>query len=285
MPRILVTTLKDGTTVTAKQSGQDLRPITYSSAKQASQAVLKLTGKGVTCHVERRGAWRSTFYVAPTAGYEAAEKRPPAVLQTGAGGVHVQVWTGTNTARVTDMSFADKAGKRCAVLTFRGWWENGPTDDPVRLDALQTTLDILRWLEEAGRETPFNLVRDRLSEIVEAAAGRGLRVRLAGDESVPTHYHLALYDEEIKAIDAPKPLLTAGVEGQWSASADETGIHVRDLMSVNEWTEITHGQTNARAYAIAKAVWPQVQTAKTRHEASAILRAAGAKLHGYCAMD
>jgi hypothetical protein len=277
MQRILVTTLKDGTAVTAKQSGQDVYPICYSSAKQASQAVLKLIGKGVTCHVERRGNWRSTFYVAPTAGYEAAAKKPPAMLETGAGGVHVRTWSGQDSARVTDMTHAGKAGKRCAVLRLSGapWHEWAVKDNPVMLDAVQTSREMCRWLEEAEKGgIPFAMIRDRLMEMLDAAR----------DRRVPESY-LALHDEEIRAIDAPKPLLTAGVEGEWSASADEDGIHIRDLVSVNEWTEITHDQTNARAYAIAKSVWPQVQTAKTRHEASAILRAAGARLHGYCGMD
>jgi hypothetical protein len=89
----------------------------------------------------------------------------------------------------------------------------------------------------------------------------------------------------VRGVDAPKEPLQAGVEGKWSAGADESGVSLSQLDDVNEWREITHGQMPARAYELARKVWDRVKAARTRIEASDIPTAASCKLHGYCGLN
>jgi hypothetical protein len=262
MLAILTTTLKSGTVVTAKQSahGPEVYPITYTSRTQAEKAAAKLRGQGVVCELLTNRSGR-TYYVAPTGGYEPGKPRDPALCQVGTGGIH----GGT-------MSTAPQP--KLASAPRQRWDEWAVKDNPTQRDAVGTARDICRFLEGLDAQEPFGMVHDRVVDLVEAARSRG----------VPEGY-LSVHDEEIRAIDAPKPLLTAGVVGVWSGAADERGIRLQALNDINQWTEITFNQTEAKAYAIAARVWPQVQKAATLSEARRILSDAGARLHGWCAMD
>lgn len=182
--------------------------------------------------------------------------------------IHVRTWTGSGTGRVTEMRNAGKAGKTCRALRVLGTSYTGPG----YAGAQQATCSLMALLEAADPAESFDSIAARLRAIV---AG------LTGSEAIA----VTIEEETIKGIDAPRALLTAGVPGEWSAKADEDGICLRDLRDVNEWTEITHRQTKAAAYTIAARAWPAVLTATTRGQASDILRTAGARLHGYCAMD
>jgi hypothetical protein len=199
--------------------------------------------------------------------------------------IHVQVWCGSACARITDMTNAGKRGKLCETLRFSGApWSHGSHLNPLQQLALDHTSAIVAFLRlmapqaENGGELvdfAFSAVRDSLRAKVATARTHG----------VPEGY-VALYEESIKGIKAPRQVLTAGVAGVWGGHADEDGISLSDLKDPNMWREITHhDQSRARAYEIAAKVWPQVQQAKTLHDAAEILRAAGARLHGYCGMD
>jgi hypothetical protein len=266
--KILVATLKGGRVVTAKQLDFGVYPLTYASETQAEKAAAKLRAKGVVCEVIwNRGR---VFWVAPVSGFEPAAPRGQA--DCGGGGVHVQTWVGS--ATVTDMTNAGKTGKRCRVLRVSGAsWDEWAGDDVQKL-AARLTRQIIRLLNELDTANCFAMVRDRLTELVDEARADG----------VPEGY-LSIHDEEIRGIDAPRPVLTAGVEGVWSGSVDEGGVSLHALDDVNQWRECTHGQTGAAAYKIASAVWGRVKEAKTLHEASSILRDAGCRLHGWCGLD
>jgi hypothetical protein len=199
--------------------------------------------------------------------------------------VHIKVWSGSGCARITDMENAGKKGKTCKTLRISGTsW--GPSDHETPeqkkarkgWEAISSTLEMdfpesRRDGEIADRD--YAAMVEWVKKIVSQVQGDGVPV-----------YYLQAYDEEIKGIHAPKPPLTAGVSGKWSAGANENGISLHELDDPNEWTEITpHDQSDARAYDIARKVWDKVKEAQTMREAANILRAAGAKLHGYCAMD
>ena len=146
-----------------------------------------------------------------------------------------------------------------------------------KIDYVGAAPIVAKHLAAAGGqviEKDFDEVRAKLIEIgipvIEPCAERRL---------------VQMYDEEIKGIDAPRPKLSAGIDGVWGAGADEKGISMEDYRDVNMWREITHNQTGPKAYDIAKKVWPEVEKAKTVYEAARILRDAGARLHGYCGMD
>lgn len=191
--------------------------------------------------------------------------------------IHVRTWPGSGSFRITDMTGAGKRGRKCRVLRFSGtcadaWVAKGDALAEVAAKASREALDLAGRLDG---ETPFDDARAAVLGIISRARAAGV-----------SEYLVAVYDEDIRAIDAPRPKLTASVEGVWSASAEEEGIPMEDLADRwNEWREITFGQTAARAYAIAARVWEKVQAAATLHEARGILLAAGAKLHGYCGMD
>lgn len=185
--------------------------------------------------------------------------------------IHVRVWTGAGSARVVEMTNAGKRGKMCRMVRFSGWSPCGGDETAQRSSRL--CADVLHFLTvTVNAESNYDLVADGIRQFVRAAA---LPEGMA-----------SVHDEEIRGIDAPREPLRAGIEGLWSASADEEGVHLRDLKDVNEWTEITSSkQTNAKAYELAVKVWDRVKEAKTRYEASTILHDAGCKLHGFCGLD
>jgi hypothetical protein len=190
--------------------------------------------------------------------------------------IHVQIWDGSRSARLTDMTNAGKRGKTCRIYRFSGaCWGYGSNLNDLQRRAYDVTNHILHYLKAVVATESYDTVRDQVSFMVDEARHDG----------IPEGY-VAGYDEEIKAIKAPRQVPTAGVAGVWGGHADEDGISLEDLKDPNMWREITHhDQSRVRAYEIAAKVWPQVQQAKTLHDAADILRAAGARLHGYCGMD
>ena len=191
--------------------------------------------------------------------------------------IHVRLWTGCRQVRITAMSNAGKRGKKCRTLSYLG------TEEPLRLPSPESSLAwehserIYQALASLDCETTsFDDAVALVTDLVEQA-------RLAGVSET----WLRFFQNEVRGIDAPKLELTAGIPGKWSGTASEDGIRLHDLADpYNEWTEVTHPrQTNARAYEIAARVWPQVQTARSVHEAACVLREAGADLHGFCAVD
>jgi hypothetical protein len=195
--------------------------------------------------------------------------------------VHIEIWEGGPSARITEMVNAHKRGLDCRVLRVSCVrWHCDPLKlKPEQQLAARYSTEMMAHISEIQRLSShvafaFDDIREGLISLVNLARSKG-----AGDS------YLSVTDETIKAIRAPRVALTAGVEGKWSASADESGISMLDLVDVNQWREITHRQTAARAYEIAAKVWPRVQAAPTLRAAAEVLRQAGARLHGYCGMD
>lgn len=199
--------------------------------------------------------------------------------------VHVKVWSGSRTARIIDMTNAGKIGKRCSTLRISGAsWSASPFETEDQKAARQASESLIAQLEGLGEHVSNGgQVLDYDFEMLTGAVLH--RVNAAHAAGSPESY-LNAFGESIKGIHAPRRPLTAGVEGKWSAIADESGISMRQLDDVNEWSQITrHGQTGPQAYKLAAKVWDRVKQCSRMGEAAEILRAAGCKLHGYCAMD
>jgi len=192
--------------------------------------------------------------------------------------IHVKVWSGAGNGCITDMTNAHKRGKKCRVARLHGFRVSA-----VVLDMLSATPE---QVEARKGKTSYVLECNPVDAIKETDFDAILDVlrTLHATDIESKNWDITL--EEIRAIDAPRPKLTAGVTGVWGGEADETGISLSAHNDpYNEWTEISLGQSKARAYEIAVKVWPEVMKAKTVHEAGDILRKAGASLHGYCAID
>lgn len=195
-------------------------------------------------------------------------------------GIHIKTWVGSGTAGVTDMANAGKRGKTCRYLRVSGvsldYLDSGAVGSVPFRKAAEATAEVLRYLDHVAPATDFNTARAVVLGLVEKARGAGIDANL-----------LTVYDEEIKAIHAPREVLAAGVNGVWYGSASEDGVYLHALDDpYNEWTELTpSSQSKSRAYDLARKVWEAVKKALTLHEASEILRAAGVKLHGFCAID
>lgn len=187
--------------------------------------------------------------------------------------IHVQIWSGARNARVTDMTNAGKRGKTCRVLRFAGC--DLIASMPESHPAAELTDEVLGRLEGLDPATDFAAVAELLLNANQHARDCG----------ISEHWFRACEDDPIRAIDAPKPELTAGNE-KWNGRLDNDGVHLRDLTDrYNEPCECTHGQTGAQAYKLAAKVWDRVKLAETMHEADEILRAAGCRLHYWCAVD
>lgn len=169
--------------------------------------------------------------------------------------VHVQIWSGAGNAGVTDMTNAGKRGKVCRTFSFCSHY------------AERSTAIVLHYLaHDVAESADYDAVRAHVGSLVTAEN--------------------TIYDREIRGIDAPKPVLTATVEGEFSASIDSNGVHVSDLSDMhNEPRAITSKQSTAQAYKLAAKAWAKVQAASSFHEATNVLRDAGCSLHHYCAMD
>lgn len=199
--------------------------------------------------------------------------------------VHVKVWSGSRTARIIDMTNAGRIGKRCSTLRISGAsWSASPFETDDQKAARLASESLIAQLEALGDHV--NNGGQVLDYDFEAVVELVLRRVHAAHAAGSPESYLNAFGESIKGIHAPRPVLVAGVEGKWTASADENGISMRQLDDVNEWSQITrHGQTGPQAYKLAAKVWDRVKRCAKMGEAAEILRAAGCKLHGYCAMD
>jgi hypothetical protein len=190
--------------------------------------------------------------------------------------IHVQTWSGSGSFRITDMAFAGRRGKKCRTLRVSGTHYAFPGEWKAAL-ADQYTREAYALAERLADDAPdldFGQAREMVAGLV----------REAHEQGVPEGY-LSLYEEEIRGVDAPRPELAAGVEGKWSASADEEGVRLHALDDVNDWTEISHDQSPARAYELARKVWHKVKACASLRGASSVLCDAGVRLHGFCGMD
>lgn len=199
--------------------------------------------------------------------------------------LHVDVPEHGHGFAITDMENAGKRGKRCRVLRFSGWRPHVGCNDSTSEAARSFTLcwEMQRFAQSVRDElangdgvpggATFDDVHAAARSLVDAAR-------------LPEHC-ARLYVDVIRGIDAPRPILTAGVEGKWSARADIGGVSVNDDADrFNEPCVITRSeQTKASAYAIAAKVWDRVKAAATFGEAWAILTNAGWKGHYYCRVD
>ena len=98
--------------------------------------------------------------------------------------IHVQVWTGSACARLTDMTHAAKRGKLCDVVRFNGApWSHGSHLTPLQQTALDYTTAIVLFLRELAPQSdyggglvdlPFADVRLSLLEKVQAARIAGV---------------------------------------------------------------------------------------------------------------
>jgi hypothetical protein len=185
--------------------------------------------------------------------------------------IHIRTWSGSGSARITEMIHAGKVGKKCRTLRFSGSVYSG-VQEPWRRST-DYTMRAIWLLDKTPLDTPFDVVRGNLAAIIAEA-------------NVPGSY-LALYEEEIRGVDAPREPLWVGVPGKWSAGANESGVTIDDLAdSFNEPCCITPSSQKGRvAYEKAAKVWHQVELAKSFREACEVLRNAGCKLHYYCRMD
>ncbi|MGD9632555.1 MAG: hypothetical protein AB7G28_22725 [Pirellulales bacterium] len=184
---------------------------------------------------------------------------------------HVQTWSGSQTARVTEMANAGKRGKRCRVLRFMGWACTG--GDETSRQARYFTDRVLHYLNQHAANESLDDVKAAIDGII-------------AEGGLPEHC-LRVYEESVRGVDAPRKLLTAGVDGLWSAKADEGGISIDDLSDqLNMPCCITPStQKDSAAYDRAAKVWEKVQAAATFSEACLVLREAGCQLHYYCRMD
>lgn len=188
--------------------------------------------------------------------------------------IHVRVWTGSGTARVTDMTNAGKRGKKCSVLCVHGVASSYHWSGPAEKMAASYTDNLVRLADEFDRAERFEDLQVLMFRLMVAARSDGVPEGL-----------LKLHEEEVRGVDAPKEPLTAGIPGVWSGGADEGGVSLSALNDVNEWREVSHRMTDARAYDLAKKVWGKVKEAASCHEAASILRDGGVRLHGWCGMD
>lgn len=177
--------------------------------------------------------------------------------------------------RITDMENAGKRGKVCRVIGFSGWRPTVGTSDAASdaARAFNLCCEMIRFAQSVSQEAAFEDIHAAARSLVDAAG-------------LPEH-HGRLYVEEVRGIDAPRPRLTAGVEGKWSASADHRLVSVDDHVDrYNEPCVITrHTQKPSAAYAIAAKVWDRVKACGTFSQAVDVLRSAGWHGHYYCRVD
>ena len=182
--------------------------------------------------------------------------------------LHIQTWPGSCSATVIDMRNAGKRGQTCQVLRLSGCAYGGTNPELQR--AHDESLLILHDIETCPNDTSFVKMREMINDRAARFASP----------------YITAYQEEIRAVDAPVPVLSAGDGATWTAEADETGVTVLDERDQNNLpAAITSRQSKGQAYRLARKVWEQVKAAGSFSAACDVLRAAGCKLHYYCRMD
>jgi len=185
--------------------------------------------------------------------------------------IRVQTWHGSATVRVTEMENAGKRGKACRVFRFLGWLPYSPATEQARL-TYDVTLQVLHYADSIRPSDDFDAVKAHITDMVKCAG-------------LPDHL-LTTAEETCRGVDAPKEVLTAGIKDVWSASIDENGVSVSDLVDqYNLPCAITHKQSKAEAYRLARRVWDRVRECRSFSEATDVLCAAGCRLHYFCSMD
>lgn len=201
---------------------------------------------------------------------------------------HGEMFSGSGSFRLIDMENAGKRGKTCKVLRFNGYpWDlehSKTATEPQKAAARWSRAIYYRVFDLAGVDCTYQHDLSIPLSLSDVAGHVNDMVHRAAIE-IGNGTELVVYEDSIKGVDAPVEPLGAGVPGKWSAQATNRGISMRQLDDVNEWSEITHGQTGNAAYRIARKVWDQVMKCATLREAREILESAGARLHGYCALD
>jgi hypothetical protein len=186
--------------------------------------------------------------------------------------INAQIWGGCGSIRIVDMTNANKRGKTCDVISIDGGdsWSYERAND--KWQAYRQLVGLLTEMHGSDFESRGGVNLDvEFETILKTARELGCNV---------------IERDAIRGIDAPKPVLTAGVDGAWSASAGSDGVSLADHTDrFNEPREITSGQTANAAYKLAAKVWGKLANCTTMHEASRILSEAGCRLHYYCAMD
>lgn len=190
--------------------------------------------------------------------------------------IHVQVWRGSGSARITDMENAGKRGKTCRTFRFSGLVGGMAWSGQQYVRAAEFTAQVLAMLEPGKPIYGQNF--DTAVAMVEAVVDQS-RAEGIGDGLIGCTL------EEIRGVDAPVPELTAG-NGKWSARADRDGLHLRDLTDhYNDPAMCTFKQSKPQAYRLAAKVWDKLAACETMHEAGKVLEAAGCKLHYWCMVD
>lgn len=206
-----------------------------------------------------------------------------ATKTTAAPTTHCRTWFGSGTAYIVDLTNAGRRGKTCRALRFRGCVSYARDESSVAADSV--THSVMRYLSTitGGRQFDADGVAAvSFDEVLETIVG----IVCGADADLGDH--VRCYDETIRGVDAPRPTLTAGIEGVWGGHVDnERGVSLADYTDRhNDPREITrHGQSANKAYELAAKVWDRVKLAKSMSEAGRILSDAGCALHGYCAMD
>lgn len=176
-------------------------------------------------------------------------------------------------ALIVDMMHAG-TGKKCSAVRFSGWVHDVT-------DCTRTVMQMLRSIEKF--KAP-DAVRDPAGHLTPQSIHDWIRKVIK--ETGPVNGVVDCCMAYVNGTDAPVPTLTAGVEGVWSAMADENGIAVNDLTDKhNEPAAITHRQKSSAAYKAARKCWGEVEKCATFHQACEVLRRNGAKLHSYCRVD
>lgn len=190
---------------------------------------------------------------------------------------YIKIWSGGGSVRFVDMTNAGRVGKVCRDMTIYGQRYGTFCDKEPYKSLLNATDSLFADIEHlAGEESKREgvVIEKPFDEVCALFRERAVS---AG---------LNLNDRELKGVDAPKPVLTAGIPGVWSGRLDNDGVHLRDLTDMNnEPCMITIRQGHNTAYRKAAKVWALVCEAKTMRQASELLGAAGCNLHYYCAMD
>lgn len=200
--------------------------------------------------------------------------------------IHVQTWQGSGSAQITDMTNAGKNGKVCRVVRVQGWYNTtcGSSEThPEAAKAHRQTGRVMAYLAKLATGDICGHACDMVEADFDAVV-KDIAAILSDDDATS---HVTIQAGEIKGIKAPRPVLTAGIQGKFSASADEEGITICDHVDQHNLPKMItpHGQTGNKAYKLAAKVWAAVEKATSFREAGDILSAAGCRLHYYCSMD
>ncbi len=194
-------------------------------------------------------------------------------------GVHVRFWSGGPSFELIDLTNAGKRGKTCLTLSVRFWGTDAGREQSYPVRSYLAKVAGVDFCRMPDRFTVTGATFGELAAVLVPM------VQAIKEKTVEHMVHADA--KEIRGIDAPRPILTAGKAGVWSASASIDSVGAADLTDVhNEPTATSRcEQSKAAAYNAAAKVWAQVEKAETYHQVVSILSGAGVNLHTYCARD